>query len=289
MIIKHPILLLLLLGFNSIYAQTYLSNREVNDFEITEFIQLRYYNYSSAVAHSSSYYVNLEVFSKSYNTDSTILNYELKRTTFNKKIDTTLTDYYLEDTLQLSISFLDRPAYVNASDFSLDTMNSDCAQYSTVMDTTAYGVDRFIVKSTYLVGGSCPDMPVSERSYLKGLGEWVFSYHEMLGGNSCSLVYFKKLNQEYGELVLLDSSLVNVSQVAAAQNLNLFPNPVGDKLVIDTDWNWNNAVVLTHEGRVLKKFSHSASLDLAEFSAGSYFFIFTDENGYSLRKRVVKL
>lgn len=115
-----------------------------------------------------------------------------------------------------------------------------------------------------------------------GIGEYFDSYDfgiNGVGGNSerKEIVYVKKGNQSWG--TPLDLTVSIDALLTQKSNINIYPNPVGDRLNIKTDISFNRISIYSLNGKLLIDQSFSKNVDVSELSKGTYLLELKKEDG----------
>ncbi len=162
---------------------------------------------------------------------------------------------------------------------------------------------KIIVDHAYMDADSCVIHSVFDpccysELYIKSCGGPYFNWSDWTGNvDKAELVYFNKNGIEWGEPVAKDcDDLLSDINGQSVQNadISVYPNPFSDQLIIASNLNSSRIVqikLLDINGRILKSAAWSDNrytFNTGDLSGGIYILEIQFENGYQIRRKVVK-
>ena len=181
----------------------------------------------------------------------------------------------------VSVIDLEVEVLSNTSVFVTATPNEETSEYHYILIEKAYA-DSIGVDSTMQI--------LHEDPYaLYDIDEW-----EWIDLSAKTEFYAiaqgKNVNGEWGEITKVEfvTSMESTAELVD-NNFNIYPNPVKDKLYIETEEEVEEVVVYDIFGRrqVTETPSHQGSIDISELNSGVYFVKIKTENG-EVVKRFIK-
>ena len=181
----------------------------------------------------------------------------------------------------VSVIDLEVEVLSKTSVFVTATPNEETAEYHYILIEKAYA-DSIGVDSTMQI--------LHEDPYaLYDIDEW--EWIDLASETAFyAIAQGKNVNGEWGEITKVEfvTSMESTAELVD-NNFNIYPNPVKDKLYIETEEEVEEVVVYDIFGRrqVTETPSHQGSIDISELNSGVYFVKIKTENG-EVVKRFIK-